>query len=68
MSHGYFNSHKNLSALGLYYYYVNPENGKFQEFFEVFHNHYAKIQIDKHIFETKADKQFNLLEWDGKFN
>ena len=69
ISHGYFSpySHKNLSAVGLYYYYVNPENREFKEYFEVIHNHYAKTQIAKHIFENKADKQFYLLEWDGKF-
>ena len=69
ISNGYLSPkrHRNLSAIGLYYFYANPENKGVQEFFEIFHNHYAKIQIDKGIFENKADKQFNLLEWNGKF-
>lgn len=67
--HGYLSpcKHRNLSAIGLYYFYVNTENKKPQEFFEVFHNHYAKIQIDKRVFGNKADKQFYLTEWNGKF-
>lgn len=70
ISHGYLSphSHRNLSAIGLYYFYVNPESGEFQEFFKVFHNHYANIQIDSRIFENKANGQFNLLEWSGKFD
>ncbi len=69
ISHGYLSPdrHRNLSAIGLYYFYVNPENKELQEFFEVFYNHYATIQIDNRIFENKADRQFNLLEWSGKF-
>jgi hypothetical protein len=63
-SHGYLSpaSHINLSAIALYYFYVNPESNRFQEIFEVFHNPNAKIKIDERIFENKADKQFNLLK------
>jgi hypothetical protein len=35
ISYGYLSpdSHRNLSAIGLYYFYVNPESKEFQEFF-----------------------------------
>jgi len=69
ISYGFCSPQHNrkLSAIGNYYFYVNPKNNVFEEHFEVFHNHYANIRIDKGIFVNKADKQFYLPEWNGKF-
>lgn len=61
--------HRKLSAIGVYYFNVNREvNRELPEAFEIYHNNeYANIQIDNRIFENKADRQFYLSEWSGKF-
>lgn len=66
---GYFFAHRRLSAVGVYCFYFRPEERKLQEAFVVFHNPYAepRLQIGKHIFQDKADRQFILAEWEGKF-
>ena len=56
--------HRKLSAIGLYYYNFSPYT---PEYFEIYHNQYANIQLDDQIFENKADKQFCLPEWNGNF-
>ena len=60
--------HTKLSAVGLYYFYIDAENHEFKEYFGIFHNDNANIQIDNCIFENRADKQFNLSKWNGSFS
>jgi hypothetical protein len=60
--------HTKLSAVGLYYFYIDAENHEFKEYFGIFHNDNANIQIDNCIFENKANKQFCISEWNGEFD
>jgi len=57
--------HRKLSAIGVYYDNFSID---LLELFEIYHNENANLPIDNHIFENKADKQFYLSEWSGKFN
>jgi len=57
--------HRKLSAIGVYYYNFSID---LLELFEIYHNENANLPIDNRIFENKADKQFYLSEWSGKFN
>ena len=70
LKHGYLSpdKHKSLSAIGLYYFYVEPESKEFKEYFEIFHNNHADMPIHSCVFENKADRQFNLYEWSGNFS
>jgi hypothetical protein len=57
--------HQRLSAIGVYYYNFSKN---LPEKFEIYHNPNAHLPIDNHIFENKADKQWNLSNWNGSFN
>jgi hypothetical protein len=54
-----------FSAIGLYYHYSNYHS---PVSFEIYHNENANIQINNEIFKNKADKQFRLSVWSGKFS
>lgn len=57
--------HRKLSAVGLYSFYSNYYS---PEVFQLFHNENANRPIERHIFDKKANLQFYLSEWSGKFN
>lgn len=57
--------HRKLSAVGLYSFYSNYYS---PEVFQLFHNENANNPIERHRFDKKANQQFYLSEWSGKFN
>jgi len=69
ISHGFCapDRHRKLSAIGHYFYNVEPESQKLQEFFRIYHNPYSNCPIPCNVFDKKADYQFVLSKWNGRF-
>lgn len=69
ISHGFCAPDRNtkLSAIGHYFYNVEPESQKLQAFFRIYHNPYSNCPIPYNVFDKKADCQFVLSKWNGRF-
>ena len=67
--HGFCSTDRNkkLSAIGHYCHYVEPESQEGKEVFRIYHNPYADFPIPCDVFEKKADYQFVLSKWNGRF-